>query len=494
MKTVCELNMCNGCMACVEKCHRNAITIKDDLKYYNALVDTKKCVDCGLCTKVCPRENDNDMSKPKWWYQGWADSEIREHASSGGAASAIIRAFIKHGGYVASCLFDSGKFVFEVTNEMAVARKFAGSKYVKSNPEKIYGKIQSLLKANQKVLFIGLPCQVAAVNQFIKDKTNLVTADLICHGTPSPYLLKKCLQEYGHDINTLTDGLYQLFINTTYKQYQDGTQDGLYGYRAALADHYSQNGTYITIVLLTVWAVFLTLNGHEKKRKYIMIAGIATVIALLLTSKRAHLLFGVATLIVVYYVVNPEKRLLKSFKLMMAAVAALIGLNFLMDYVPDIARVFERFQTAGSDNASLLRILMWDRACSIFNQNPILGIGWYGFRYKSGLSTLTGATAGCHNIYLELLCETGLLGFCVFIMAMASSIVITWKNINYLSHQERDVELTSIKLALSVSFAIQFFVLLYGMTGNPIYDSTFCFYAVAVAINISFTSNMRGRI
>lgn len=220
MKTVCELNMCNGCMACVEKCHRNAITIKDDLKYYNALIDTKKCVDCGLCTKVCPRENDNDMSKPKWWYQGWADSEIREHASSGGAASAIIRTFIKNGGYVASCLFDSGKFVFEVTNEMAVARKFAGSKYVKSNPEKIYGKIQSLLKANQKVLFIGLPCQVAAVNQFIKDKTNLVTADLICHGTPSPYLLKKCLQEYGHDINTLTDINFR--IKSLYELNRDG--------------------------------------------------------------------------------------------------------------------------------------------------------------------------------------------------------------------------------------------------------------------------------
>lgn len=220
MKTVCELNMCNGCMACVEKCHRNAITIKDDLKYYNALIDTKKCVDCGLCTKVCPRENDNDMSKPKWWYQGWADSEIREHASSGGAASAIIRAFIKNGGSVASCLFDSGKFVFEVTNEMAVARKFAGSKYVKSNPEKIYGKIQSLLKANQKVLFIGLPCQVAAVNQFIKDKTNLVTADLICHGTPSPYLLKKCLQEYGHDINTLTDINFR--IKSLYELNRDG--------------------------------------------------------------------------------------------------------------------------------------------------------------------------------------------------------------------------------------------------------------------------------
>lgn len=289
------------------------------------------------------------------------------------------------------------------------------------------------------------------------------------------------------------NGAYQNFISATYKQYQDGTQNGLYGYRAALADHYSQNGTYITIVLLVVWAVFLALRSNEKKRKYIMATGIATVIALLLTSKRAHLLFGIATLIVVYYVVNPEKRLLKSFKLMMAAVVALIGLNFIIDYIPDIANVFERFQTAGSDNASLLRILMWERAQTIFNQNPILGIGWYGFRYKSGLSAMTGATTGCHNIYLELLCETGLLGFCVFIFAMLSSIIVTWKNINLICNQN-DYELQSMKLSLAVSFAIQFFVFLYGMTGNPIYDTTFCFYAVAIAINVSFTTNKRGKI
>lgn len=68
--------------------------------------------------------------------------------------------------------------------------------------------------------------------------------------------------------------------------------------------------------------LILVLTNCTSDSKWL--AGIATVIALLLTSKRAHLLFGVATLIVVYYVVNPEKRLLKSFKLMMAAVAALM--------------------------------------------------------------------------------------------------------------------------------------------------------------------------
>lgn len=219
MKTVCKLNKCNGCMACLEKCHRDAITIRDDLEHYNAIIDTKKCVNCGLCINVCPNNNDNATNKPQWWYQGWAESTLREQSSSGGAASAIIRTFIEQGGYVASCLFQDGEFKFQVTNEVDVARRFAGSKYVKSNPAEIYKKIQSLLDDDKKVLFIGLPCQVAAVKRFVKDDTKLITADLICHGTPSPRLLEKCLQEYGYDIHKLTDisfrikSLYKLNTN-----------------------------------------------------------------------------------------------------------------------------------------------------------------------------------------------------------------------------------------------------------------------------------------
>ena len=290
----------------------------------------------------------------------------------------------------------------------------------------------------------------------------------------------------------VNNGLYQTFISMTYKSYQNGTQGGLYGYRAALAAHYSQNGSYITIVLLAVWAVYFCMKNTEKKKKLLLGFGIATCIALLLTSKRAHLLFGIATLIIVYYVVNPQKRVQRSFKLMLGAVVAIVLLNVLIDYIPEISQVFERFQTAGSDNASLARFLMWDRAFSIFSQNPLLGIGWYGFRYKSGLSEFTGATAGCHNIYLELLCEIGLIGFLIFIFVMGSSLILTLKNINQ-TYGIDDKTIEHIRWALAVSFAIQFFVLLYGFTGNPLYDDTFCFYSAAVAINVSFSTGMRGR-
>lgn len=287
--------------------------------------------------------------------------------------------------------------------------------------------------------------------------------------------------------------LYKTFIKLTYKQYQNGTANGLYGYRAGLADHYSQNGTYITIVLLAVWAVFLCMKKGEKRRKFLLILGVVSTFALLLTSKRAHVLFGVATLIIVYYIANSEKRLKKSFKLMMAAVVVIVVLNLVADYIPALSNVFERFQTVGSDNASLSRLIMWGQAWSMFIANPLIGTGWYGFRYKSGLSTLTGATAGCHNMYIELLAETGIIGFGLFVFAMFFSLILTIRNINSLSGCD-DKNKRKIRWALAVSVAIQIFVLLYGMTGNPIYDSTFCFYAVAIAINISFTSNMRGRI
>lgn len=195
MQTVCNNNKCNGCMACKDICPRHCITIKDDIRYFNAIIDNSKCIGCKLCEKVCPNIEKSVFHKPIEWYQGWAsDDDIRGTSSSGGAASAIIKAFIENGGYVASCLYLNGEFCFDITNNEEECKRFAGSKYVKSCPEGIYNRIQERLKTD-KVLFIGLSCQVAALKNYIKEQVNLYTVDLVCHGTPSPKLLYKYLEE-----------------------------------------------------------------------------------------------------------------------------------------------------------------------------------------------------------------------------------------------------------------------------------------------------------
>lgn len=208
MKTVCKINECAGCMACKDICPKGAIQIRDDLTAYNAVIDPQKCIGCDSCYRVCPQNHPAKAEMPQKWVQGWcADPVQRQKSSSGGFASAISKAFITSGGTVCSCALKDGKFTFEFAETVDDVKKFAGSKYVKSDPSGSYKAVKDKLKNGKKVLFIGLPCQVAALKNFVgKDlESALYTVDLICHGTPSPKLLEMFLKQYKIQLADLED-------------------------------------------------------------------------------------------------------------------------------------------------------------------------------------------------------------------------------------------------------------------------------------------------
>ena len=205
MKTVCEIGLCTGCKACIVLCEHKAITYYDEIDQVKCLIDDDKCVKCGRCSKICPNNTPVKKTLPIAYFQGWAQDRIRSNSSSGGAASAIMEGFINQGGYVCSCLFEDGQFLFKVTNDISSIRLFSGSKYVKSDPQNAYARIKELLDRQQKVLFIGLPCQSAGIINYFKRHKNLYTIDLICHGTPSSLLLQRYLQELHVDITSIRD-------------------------------------------------------------------------------------------------------------------------------------------------------------------------------------------------------------------------------------------------------------------------------------------------
>lgn len=49
---------CSGCTACFAICPKDAITMQADLEGFKyPVIDKSKCIDCGLCCKVCSLEN-----------------------------------------------------------------------------------------------------------------------------------------------------------------------------------------------------------------------------------------------------------------------------------------------------------------------------------------------------------------------------------------------------------------------------------------------------
>lgn len=206
MKTVCKLNKCVGCYACRDMCPKEAIYVKDDAESFNAVIDEKSCVDCKICEQVCQINHPLKKVKQVKWLQGWSKNEnIRKLSSSGGIAAELSRTIIKEDGLVCSCLFEKGQFVFKLAQNMDQLKEFAGSKYVKSNPQGIYKQINNKLIEGKTILFIGLPCQCAAIKKATEKIKNgkLYTIDLICHGTPSLKLLDAFLKQYKYDLKKI---------------------------------------------------------------------------------------------------------------------------------------------------------------------------------------------------------------------------------------------------------------------------------------------------
>ena len=184
---------CCGCNACAEICPRHCISMQADAKgFLYPVVDRVACIDCSACYKVCPSITDNiSFGFPFAAFAAYNRNE-REYlaSSSGGAAHVFASYIIGLGGVVYGCTSEAINVHHIRVTEQEDLSKLQGSKYVQSNVCGLFSQIKKDLKANYPVLFVGTPCQVAGLKNYIKHiPEHLYLVDLICHGVPSQQML-----------------------------------------------------------------------------------------------------------------------------------------------------------------------------------------------------------------------------------------------------------------------------------------------------------------
>ena len=200
---------CCGCNACGDACAHSAISFKSDKEgFWYPEVDTNKCVDCGLCEKVCPiiqidSLKKNDFQEPRCYAVQNKNLDSLFNSTSGSAFAALAEKMYKDSGYVGGAIFNDDYSVRQfISNNKEDLEQLRNSKYVQSNSEGFYTQVRDILKKGEKVLVCGLPCQMAALRSFLhKDYENLIIVDLICLGINSPKILPAYLkwQEEKHN-------------------------------------------------------------------------------------------------------------------------------------------------------------------------------------------------------------------------------------------------------------------------------------------------------
>lgn len=187
---------CCGCTACASICAHDAITMKPDgLGFLYPEVDKEKCVDCGLCEKVCAFNDHYDttlnLDKPLAYGARHKDMNEVKTSRSGAAFVAISDYILEEGGVVYGAGYTDH---FRVVHKRAITKEerdeFKGSKYVQSDMTGVFRQVKKDLRDGLTVLFSGTPCQTSGLNSYVgkRLRENLFLVDIVCHGVPSPYI------------------------------------------------------------------------------------------------------------------------------------------------------------------------------------------------------------------------------------------------------------------------------------------------------------------
>lgn len=194
-KEICSDKLCTACGGCENVCPKSCVLREKRDSTFN-MEKGDGCIECNLCQKVCPINTYPDLQYPLKAYAAWStDQEIRKKSASGGVATTLYIYSVANDILIVGAHLDEN---FECHLKIGKSNEdiieFQNSKYTYSYSDDIYKKVGKEVKNGNRVLFIGLPCQVAALKNYFNalkiDPEKLVTVDLICHGTPNPDYLK----------------------------------------------------------------------------------------------------------------------------------------------------------------------------------------------------------------------------------------------------------------------------------------------------------------
>lgn len=194
---------CTSCQMCGAICTKNAITIhlsKDG--FYIPVIDADKCIDCGMCVKVCNRfdneiilTDQNLLDKTKLYAASAKDDNLVCQTTSGGIGDILAKEFIHEGYKVVGVIYDSEKdcALHQVAETVDETDAFRGSKYIQSYTVDAFQQVVRNAKSEKYAVF-GLPCQIYAISRYlemlhVRDRHVLI--DLYCHGCPTIFVWKK---------------------------------------------------------------------------------------------------------------------------------------------------------------------------------------------------------------------------------------------------------------------------------------------------------------
>lgn len=233
-------------------------------------------------------------------------------------------------------------------------------------------------------------------------------------------------------------------------------------------------GMLFAISLLISYSGFL--YGKSGKQVWIQILFMLFMV-LSMSSRKAMILVLIGCVLLTYLKIRDEK--IDQILIKIILIISVIGIAlYLLRNTVIMQSVFERlsgvlgiFEFTGMqmDDSTWLRVRYIRIGMDVFYEHKFIGIGLDNSRFV--LEQLTSHATYTHNNFVELLCDTGIIGFGIYYLRHIILIFVIWKNRNKWTDKDKFAFVMELLLLLMDYGMVSYGAMVTWLFTFPVFES-----------------------
>jgi O-antigen ligase len=316
-------------------------------------------------------------------------------------------------------------------------------------------------------IFYILSCAYSPSEHYYIEKATKVVLNIVIFLAPFFLLTKK------EDFISLSKIMYFLHIILLLILIYNFFDDNLYSILYEFEDSDKKIPSYQ--VVSTILALFIAFHWNKKDLFSSILNNLSIIFLLMLSSKGAILFLALIILI----------RYFKQKKVNFKRLVFILGIIVIPIYLySDL--ILEKLKSRvfignnfGEDVSSQTRLFLLQRAGTLFLENPIFGIGLGGFGI---VDTGSDDRLAPHNLFMEVIMETGVVGGVVFLILIFQIFKVIYK--------EKSGQIEVLNLGILKNAALLLFLL--DLVSGFMEDVRLSYFVIGLVLSyIVFLENLK---